>query len=103
MLEKLVESLLVKALERLLGIAYKFTSPGRRNVPDRLCLLAIHDPAHAEIVARYVRFVEVKAPGKKPTKAQEREHQRLRSLGYQVDVVDSRESINAIYPGSLKT
>lgn len=88
MLEKDVEKNLVKRTSEAGGIAYKFTSPSRRSVPDRLCLLPVA-PEHAEIVARYVKFVECKRPGARPTKAQHREHQRLRELGYDVSVLDS--------------
>lgn len=72
------------------GIPYKFTSPARRAVPDRLNLLPI-PPEHREIVARYVRFVEYKAPGEKATASQEREHKTLRDLGYYVTVIDTKE------------
>jgi hypothetical protein len=34
-----VENYLVKRVKEEGGRAYKFTSPGRRNVPDRLCAL----------------------------------------------------------------
>lgn len=68
------------------GMPYKFTSPARANVPDRLRLFPI-PVEHRELVAKYVRFAEFKAPGKKPTAAQEREHQRLRDMGFVVDVI----------------
>lgn len=71
------------------GISYKFVSPARRAVPDRLDLRPI-PPEHQAIVARYVRFTECKRPGEKPTPAQLREHTFLRSLGFTVDVVDER-------------
>lgn len=76
-------------------IPYKFTSPGRRNVPDRLRLRAI-PPEHQAIVARYVQFIEFKATGEAPTAAQEREHARLRKLGFRVEVVDSMAGVNAL-------
>lgn len=69
------------------GISYKFTSPARRSVPDRLDLRPI-PPEHRDLVARYVRFTECKKPGEKPTASQLREHEFLRSLGFTVDVVD---------------
>jgi hypothetical protein len=69
------------------GISYKFVSPARRSVPDRLDLRPI-PPEHRELVARYVRFTEAKKPGEKPTASQLREHEFLRSLGFTVDVVD---------------
>ncbi len=76
-------------------LPYKFTSPGRRNVPDRLRLRAI--PAeHQAIVARYVQFIEFKATGEAATAAQEREHARLRKLGFRVEVVDSIAGVDAL-------
>lgn len=85
-----VEKHHVNSIKREGGISYKFTSPARRSVPDRLDLLPI--PAAARhVVAQYVRFTECKRPGAKPTEAQAREHERLRALGYRVDVVDDIE------------
>lgn len=86
--EKDVEQNLVGRVGDAGGIAYKFTSPARRFVPDRLCLLPVA-PEHVDIVAQYVQFVECKAPGARPTKGQTREHNRLRKLGYRVFVLDS--------------
>jgi hypothetical protein len=40
-----------------------------------------------------VEFVELKAPGKKATLQQMREHARLRRLGFQVTVVDSLDGV----------
>lgn len=71
------------------GTPYKFTSPGRIGVPDRLCLFPV-PKVHRDIVAQYVRFVETKAPGKKPSPHQLREHERLRDMGFQVEVLDNR-------------
>lgn len=71
------------------GLSYKFVSPARRAVPDRLDLRPV-PPEHRELVARYVRFTECKRPGAKPTPAQLREHELLRSLGFTVDVIDTQ-------------
>lgn len=71
------------------GISYKFKSPSRRSVPDRLDLRPIPAAVQA-IVAQYVRFTECKRPGEDPTAAQTREHERLRALGFAVDIVDQR-------------
>jgi hypothetical protein len=84
--EKDIERVLTKRIKDLNGIAYKFVSPNRRSVPDRLCLLP----------GGRVLFIEVKAPGKKPTKLQDLEHRKLRSLGFEVLVIDNKEDINAI-------
>lgn len=71
------------------GISFKFVSPARRSVPDRLDLRPV-PPEHRDLVARYVRFTECKRPGEKPTPSQLREHERIRALGFVVDVVDQR-------------
>lgn len=81
MLERDIEAHLVKRVKEAGGIAIKFTSPQRRSVPDRIVLMP----------GGVVWFAELKAPGKKPTEAQEREHARLRALGFRVEVIDSKE------------
>lgn len=90
MLEKDVEAKLVECVKAKRGMAYKFVSPARRNVPDRLILMPIPEE-YRELVARYVRFVECKRPGGKPTDGQVREHNRLRAMGFQVEIVDTKE------------
>lgn len=77
--ERDVEYALVNAVRDAGGIAYKFSSPARRNVPDRLVVLPGCVPF----------FVECKRPGEKPTKAQAREHQRLRDMEQVVEVIDT--------------
>jgi len=86
MLERDIERYLVRRVKDLGGVAYKFTSPSRRGVPDRLCVF----PDGISV------FIECKAPGKKPTVLQTHEIERLRNLGQQVFVVDSKESIDEI-------
>ena len=85
MLEKDIESALCARVKSLGGLCEKFVSPGRRSVPDRIVIL----PGGAIV------FVEVKAPGKKPTDLQERDHARRKALGCRVVVIDSMESANA--------
>lgn len=87
MLEKEVEAHLVRQAKAAAGIAYKFTSPGRANVPDRLVLLP----------GGHALFVECKRPGAKPTPAQVREHERMRALGFAVVVVDSKEAVEELF------
>ena len=60
-------------------LAYKFTSPQRASVPDRLF---VTDKG-------LVFFIEFKAPGKKPTEGQASEIRRLRNKGVSVFVVDN--------------
>lgn len=78
------------------GIPYKFTSPSRRSVPDRLNLLPVPEE-HRAIVAKYVRFVEYKAPNVTASEAQLREHARLRDLGFFVAVVDSHDGADTTF------
>jgi len=86
MFEKDVERLLVKHIQQLGGMAYKFTSPGRRAVPDRVCLLP----------DGRIFFVELKAPGKKPTKLQLLEHKKIRAMGFEVLIIDHKDHVYAI-------
>ena len=84
--EKTVERELVKRVKEEGGIAYKFSSPGRRSVPDRLCLFP----------GGKILFVECKAPGKRPTVAQVKEHERLKALGFEVLIVDGVETVKEL-------
>ncbi|MCX8958346.1 VRR-NUC domain-containing protein [Erwinia psidii] len=78
--ESAIEKHLVAEVKKAGGIAYKFVSPGRRSVPDRIVLLP-----GGKIV-----FVECKAPGEKPRPDQLREHARLFALDFNVVVLDSK-------------
>lgn len=85
MRERDIEDYLVKRVKAMGGIAYKFTSPQRVNVPDRIVVLP----------ARLV-FVELKAPGVRPNEGQLREHSRLRDLGQSVVVIDSLAGVEEL-------
>jgi hypothetical protein len=65
---------------------YKFTSPMRAAVPDRLYINA----------KGFVWFCEFKRQGKVPTPAQEREHARLRQRNVVVCVIDNVEDGKAM-------
>jgi len=79
MLEKQIEAKVCEyARERGL-LVYKFTSPNRAAVPDRLFVLPNGK----------MFFVEFKREGEKPTPAQEREHHRLRQHKVSVWVIDN--------------
>jgi hypothetical protein len=82
MLEKLVESKVCAYAREKDILVYKFTSPARAAVPDRLLVLP----------GGRVCFIEFKRSGQKPTPAQEREHTRLRDQGVPVYVVDNVET-----------
>jgi hypothetical protein len=94
--ENIIEARLVGKVEGLGGEAYKFTSPGRRGVADRLVLLPIRDPEHQAIVATYLRFVECKAPGKTLRQIQAVQQRRLQELGYATDVVASTAAVDRL-------
>jgi len=79
MLEKQIEAKVCEyARERGL-LVYKFTSPARAAVPDRLFILP----------SGKIFLVEFKREGQKPTPAQEREHHRLRQHKVSVLVIDN--------------
>ena len=88
MLERDIEKALIRRITRLGGLCDKFVSPARRSVPDRIVCLP----------GGVVEFVELKAPGKKPTAKQELDHQRRRAVGCVVRVIDSLEGIDDAYP-----
>lgn len=87
-LERDVEKALVKRVKELGGMCEKFTSPGRRSVPDRLIT----------IPGGRIIFVELKAPGKEPTENQYKDHARRRELGCDVRVIDNLEDARAFTP-----
>lgn len=80
MLEKQIEAKVCDyAKECGVGV-YKFTSPARAAVPDRMF-----------IYKGRMFFIEFKREGQKATPAQEREHNRLRQHQINVFVVDNVE------------
>ena len=84
--EKQVEKALVKKVESLGGKCWKFISPSRVGVPDRLCLM------HKGKVA----FIEVKKPGEKLRKIQIKRKNELEAMGFKVFVLDTIERIDEI-------
>ncbi|MED5019317.1 VRR-NUC domain-containing protein [Paenibacillus chibensis] len=85
MREQVVEFYLRDQVKAAGGTAYKWTSPGNSGVPDRIVILP----------GGRIVFVELKKPGGKPTKLQLVQHKRLRALGCDVRVIDSKESVDA--------
>ena len=79
-LERDVEGAVVRFATSLGWLVRKFSSPNHVSVPDRIFLLNA-----------FTFFVEFKAPGKKPTEKQLREHQKMREVGHIVLVVDNVE------------
>jgi hypothetical protein len=81
MLEKDIEAKVCDYAKTKNVLVYKFTSPNRMAVPDRML---IRPDGH-------IWFVEFKREGAKPTPAQEREHHRLRQHKVSVFVIDNVE------------
>jgi hypothetical protein len=95
MLEKDIEKKAGKLAKELGYEHYKFTSPARRSVPDRLVLSYIRSE-HIDIVGQYVRFIEYKRPGGLLTIGQAAEIARLTRMGFKADVADSYEKAEKI-------
>jgi hypothetical protein len=78
MLEKDIEKKVCAYAKEHGLLVYKFTSPSRMAVPDRM------------FIGRkgLVFFIEFKRAGEKPTPAQAREHERLAAHGMSVFVID---------------
>jgi hypothetical protein len=104
-MERDVEADGKKRVEAAGGHSAKFKSPGHRSRPDQIELYGIapmreamssltgqhwSDTELRELLAAGIQFTEYKKPGEKPTAAQEREHERLRALGFRVNVIDQR-------------
>lgn len=85
MYERDIEAALVRRVKALGGLCEKFVSPSRRAVPDRIVTLP----------GGRIVFVELKAPGMRPSIAQHRDHERRRALGCDVRVIDNIEDANA--------
>jgi hypothetical protein len=81
-LEEATEEFLRKRIRLVGGYAFKWV-PTIAGVPDRMVLMP----------GGRTYFVELKQLGKKPTPIQEVWHSRLRALGYQVVVLDSKAAV----------
>lgn len=64
---------------------FKFTSPGRAGVPDRILIGNGH-----------ILFIELKAPGEEPRKLQEITIRNMRNQGADVRVIDSKQDCNRL-------
>ena len=81
MLEKQIEAKVCEYAKTKNVLVYKFTSPARAAVPDRMFVRP----------DGRIWFVEFKREGAKPTEAQKREHHRLRQHKVNVFVIDNVE------------
>lgn len=90
--EKTTEQYLRDCVERLGGEAYKFVSPNRRFVLDRLCVLPYG----------LVWFVEVKSEGHIPSPGQFREIERLIEKGHHATYVSTKAGVNKVIAAMRK-
>ena len=77
--EKLVERTLVHEVRSHGGLCIKLLSQHFIGLPDRICLFP----------GGIIAFVELKTTGAKPRKIQTFVHDKIRSLGFRVEVIDS--------------
>ena len=85
MLEKQIESHLVKKVKEIGGVAYKFVSPANRGVADRVVCLPDGG----------VVFVELKTATGKLTPLQEQFAKQMSELKQNYIVLKSREEVDA--------
>lgn len=82
--EKVIERKLVEAVKANGGMCIKLLCDNLLGLPDRMVLMP-----HGKIA-----FVELKTTGQKPRRIQVFMHEKLRALGFRVNVIDTTEGIN---------
>lgn len=82
--EKVIERKLVEAVKANGGMCIKLLCDNLLGLPDRMVLMP-----HSKIA-----FAELKTTGQKPRRIQVFMHNRLRNLGFRVEVIDTIEGIN---------
>ena len=95
MRESDIEKHLVKRVKELGGEVRKVQWIGRVGAPDRLVMLPGFDDWDPTRGSSTI-WVELKAPGAKPRPSQLREHERMRSMGQRVEVIDSIEGVEEL-------
>lgn len=81
--EKLVERKLVEAVKVNNGLCIKLLCDYITGLPDRLCLFPNGK----------IAFVELKTTGQKPRRIQLSVHNKLRAIGFRVEVIDTVEGV----------
>ena len=81
--EKAVERRLVELVKYNGGMCIKLLCDQLIGLPDRMCLF----PGHK------IAFVELKTTGKKPKRIQTYMHDKLRKLGFRVEVIDTIKGV----------
>jgi len=83
MRERVIERYLFEQIKQLGGMCIKMEPRYAAGIPDRLILF------NSDAI-----FVEVKAPGKKPTQKQILFHKRLDEQGIPVYIIDSKQGVD---------
>lgn len=81
--EKAIERTLVAEVKKCGGMCIKLLSYHMVGLPDRLCLF----PGYK------IAFVELKTTGQKPRKIQAYMHNKIRALGFRVEVIDTVQGV----------
>ena len=82
-IENDIEKHLKKQITKIGGLCYKFTSPGTRGVPDRIV-----------IYKGETFFIEMKRPGGKLRKDQQKIAKQIEQQGVKVFVLDTKMSVD---------
>lgn len=82
--EKIVERKLVEAVKANGGMCIKLLCDQLTGLPDRMCLFPNHK----------IVFVELKTTGRKPKRIQLFMHDKLRALGFRVEIIDTVQGVN---------
>lgn len=82
--EKVIERKLVEAVKANGGMCIKLLCDNLLGLPDRMVLMP-----HGKIA-----FVELKTTGQKPRRIQVFIHEKLKALGFRVEVIDTTEGVN---------
>lgn len=80
--ESTLEGFLIKRVRMVGGVTFKL-APTTKGLPDRLVVFPGKD----------IYLVEMKAPGGRLSPMQTIQHTRLRSLGVEVVILDSRAAV----------
>lgn len=81
--EKVIERKLVEAVKANGGMCIKLLCDNLLGLPDRMVLMP-----HSKIA-----FVELKTTGRKPRRIQVFMHNKLRALGFRVEVIDTIKDV----------
>lgn len=81
--EKIIEHRLVELVKANGGMCIKLLCDQFTGLPDRMCLFPCHK----------IVFVELKTTGRKPKRIQTYVHNKLRALGFRVEVIDTIKGV----------